>query len=388
MNGAILWAMNSTYDELFAAAVANEWCDCWASMNGRVSDWLAGWDGDAEKMGRLEWDCIRNGCDSFVCQNASCTRKTDLYGRPIDLVTKFAEWFLTDASASADDRRLLELARAGSGKYNESVHRTVLDMNEHRRRLAGSCASKSGDHCHPAHSLLELEDGRRVRIDEISVGQRIRTPSGFEPVAGFLHADASVRPSYHVFATDGGASVAISDNHWLLVDGVEADPATVQLGQMLRTPNGWQRVTAISKEVYAGAYHLVTPSGLYYVDDVAASTYVAYIPHAAWKIFGDGYITLRYRLGVPLMPEGQTPITILWSLDVLRAMGFSHDTALTYAWPFIAGSTMATELICAVTTAAAKLVAPISGGAVSVAAALVAAPLVSQRLVAVTSRAK
>merc|ERR550514_408000 len=282
-------------------------------MNGRVSDWLDGWGGDPEKMGRQEWDCIRNGCDSFVCQNASCTRKADLYGRPIDLVTKFAEYFVTNMSASADvvtnmsasadARRLLELARAGSGSYNESVHRTVLQMNEHRRRLAGSCASKSGSHCHPAHALLELEDGRRVRIDELSVGQRIRTPSGFEPVTGFLHADASARPSYHVLSTDGGASIAISDRHWLIVDGVETDPATVRLGQMLRTPDGWQQVTAISTEVYAGAYHLVTPSGAYYVDDVAASTYVAYIPHAAWKILGDGYITLRYRLGVPFTPE-------------------------------------------------------------------------------------
>ena len=78
--------------------------------------------------------------------------------------------------------------------------------------------------------------------------------------------------------------VAISDKHFLFVDGVEADPATVKLGQSLATPDGPSPIVAIAKETHAGAYHLVTPSGAYYVDGVAASTYVAYIPHAAWKV--------------------------------------------------------------------------------------------------------
>ena len=50
------------------------------------------------------------------------------------------------------------------------------------------------------------------------------------------------------------------------------------------TPVGPSPIVAIAKETHAGAYHLVTPSGAYYVDGVAASTYVAYIPHAAWKV--------------------------------------------------------------------------------------------------------
>ena len=50
----------------------------------------------------------------------------------------------------------------------------------------------------------------------VSVGS-IRTPSGFEPVVGFLHADAHVRPSYHVLTTTDGASIAISWAAWALI---------------------------------------------------------------------------------------------------------------------------------------------------------------------------
>ena len=39
--------------------------------------------------------------------------------------------------------------------------------------------------------------------------------------------------SYHVFTTAANHKVAISDKHFLFVDGVEADPATVKLGQSL-----------------------------------------------------------------------------------------------------------------------------------------------------------
>ena len=116
-----------------------------------------------------------------------------------------------------------------------------------------------------------------------------------------------------------------------------------------------------------GAYHLVTPSGAYYVDGVAASTYVAYIPRAAWKVFGDGYIALRYSLGLPIVPEGAAPVTLFWLLDALKAAGVPDAVQSSLFWPLIAGSVVATELAAAVGLAAAKT------GALT--AALVAAPL-------------
>ena len=38
------------------------------------------------------------------------------------------------------------------------------------------------------------------------------------------------------------------------------------------------------------------------------------------QVFGDGYISLRYKLGLPIVSEGDAPITLFWFLDALQVM--------------------------------------------------------------------
>ena len=212
------------------------------------------------------------------------------------------------------------------------------------------CPSTGNRFCHPSHATLELESGTAKRLDKIAVGDKVRTPSGFEPVVGFLHAEKDATASFFVFET-AETTMAISEKHWLFVDGVETDPARATVGQAVDTPHGPAPITAIKKERFVGAYHPITPSGAYYVDGVAASTYPAYIPHAAWKLVGDAYVTLRFRLGLPVVPEGEAPVTLFWLLDALRAAGVSDGAASTFAWPLIAASVIATEIASALLVA-------------------------------------
>ena len=269
-----------------------------------------------------------------------------------DALEQFLEWFDAQGLASRRDRML------------EAQHALV-----HGRSAASTltCPSSGSRYCHPAHSTVQLENGAAKRMDKLAVGDVIRTPSGFEPVVGFLHKEVDTYAQFFVFETVD-TTVAISEKHWLFVDGVEADPATVTVGQMLTTPEGAQPVIAVRKERHLGAYHLITPSGAYYVDGVAASTYPAYIPHAAWKLVGDAYVTMRYRLGLPVVPEGEAPVTLFWLLDGLRAAGISDATASTFFWPFIAASVIATEVGSAVTAAAAAKAAPLGALALVLAA--------------------
>ena len=85
------------------------------------------------------------------------------------------------------------------------------------------------------------------------------------------------------------------------------------------------------------------------------------------QVFGDGYITIRYKLGLPIIPEGAAPFTLFWFLDALTAVGVPDTIQSSLFWPLIAGSVVVTELSAAVGLAAAKTV---SAGAL--AAALVA----------------
>ena len=62
------------------------------------------------------------------------------------------------------------------------------------------------------------------------------------------------------------------------------------------------------------------------------------------QIFGDGYITLRYKMGLPIVPEGETPVSLFWLLDALVAAGVTDSVQSHLLWPLIAGSVITTEL--------------------------------------------
>jgi hypothetical protein len=65
-----------------------------------------------------------------------------------------------------------------------------------------------------------------------------------------------------------------------------------------------------------GAYHPIVASGLYYADGLAVSDYYSGMPLSAWR-FGRAYAVLRYKIGVPVVGEGQGPIS---SLAVVKIM--------------------------------------------------------------------
>ena len=152
--------------------------------------------------------------------------------------------------------------------------RMLAGPDGHGRSLCGGRFAG----CHPPHAMLELAKGQHRRIDQLVVGDHIRTPSGFEPVVGFLHQDPTLSMTYYVFRT-AQSTLHVSASHWIFVDGVETDPAAARVGQHLTSSDGASLpILAISTREEVGAYHLVTPSGSYFVDGVLASTYVSYLP--------------------------------------------------------------------------------------------------------------
>ena len=98
--------------------------------------------------------------------------------------------------------------------------------------------------------------------------------------------------------------MAISQGHYLFVNGVERDPATVKVGETLTTSCcGEQPITKIEHTVEQGKFHITTPSNNYYADGVLSSTYVDLVPLNVWNVAGGLYPMLRYKLGVPITPE-------------------------------------------------------------------------------------
>ena len=82
---------------------------------------------------------------------------------------------------------------------------------------------------------------------------------------------------------------------------------------------------------------------LYYVDGVDASTYIAHVPLGVWKVFADGYASLRYKLGAPIAPEGEGILSITWPLAVYAKLGVPSE-AVASLWPLTTAAAVLTEL--------------------------------------------
>lgn len=202
-----------------------------------------------------------------------------------------------------------------------------------------------------------------MRIDELTVGTLIQTAAGVEPVTAFLHAEPGRSETFFRFHT-ANASMAITNGHWLFVNGVERDPSTVKVGELLTTLCcGEQPVTEIEMRREQGLFHITTPSNSYYADGVLSSTYVDYVPQTVWRVFAGHYPHLRYLMGLPVTPEGHGPLSIFWTAQLFHALHLPQ-LAVDALWPFTAVAAFVAELV---NTAVVQL--PISMGVLAVGAA-------------------
>ena len=233
-------------------------------------------------------------------------------------------------------------------------------------------AITSGAMCHPASSTLELADGRAVRIDSVRVGDEVRTPTGFEPVTGFLHAEDRAT-EYLRLTTAGGAAIEISALHHLFANGASADAADVVVGDNITTPRGAERVTRVEKVERAGAYHVFVAGGAYYVDGVLASDYYALTPAAVWPLVR-AYVAARSAIGVPIIPVGRGLFPDhAWAVDLLGLLGVPTVVQRTALFPLTIACGIGTELINAAAELATSKAPAIALGTAAAAALATAA---------------
>jgi len=215
---------------------------------------------------------------------------------------------------------------------------------ERRQLYHSSYCPTSQTGCHPADTTLELADGSLARIDEVQVGTVIRTAVGLETITSFMHAEHGKQAEYFRFHT-ADASMAITKGHYLFVNGVERDPATVKEGEMLTTSCcGEQPIERIEHTSEEGMFHINTDSMTYFANGVLSSTYVAFVPLNVWKVAGALYPRIRYTIGVPITPEGQGVLSIFWLLNIYEAVGLPH-LVRGILWPVTMTSTLFAEVV-------------------------------------------
>ncbi|OSX80052.1 hypothetical protein BU14_0060s0018 [Porphyra umbilicalis] len=136
-----------------------------------------------------------------------------------------------------------------------------------------------GNTCFPADATVDVAGRGAVRMDALSVGDRVRTSTGgYSPVYLFSHADADVAAMFVRLTTASGAVLRLTPTHYLPVGsggGTLTAAGSVVVGDALTTADGSTTpVTAVARVAGVGLYNPhVLNGGQLVVDGVRTSVY-------------------------------------------------------------------------------------------------------------------
>lgn len=156
-----------------------------------------------------------------------------------------------------------------------------------------------GSACFPGSATVELKDGTTKRMDELSVGDVVRTgATSFSKIFMFTHKDSSISGNFLTIETASGSALTVTKNHYVYSDGSLVASQNIALFSKLMLASGNEdEVVAISRAPGLGLYNPQTVDGDIVVDGVLASTYTTDVEptlahgllapfRAAYNIFG------------------------------------------------------------------------------------------------------
>lgn len=138
--------------------------------------------------------------------------------------------------------------------------------------------------CFPAGVVVEVSDGRRVQMNKLKIGDRIRDgTNGYSEVFMFSHRDSSsFRNEFVKLKTARGASVTLSRGHLLRTRGGLRSAGEMRVGEGVMTSGKEDEDVIVWKGlVYEdGLYNPHTISGEFIVNGIVVSCYTT----AVWPI--------------------------------------------------------------------------------------------------------
>lgn len=157
--------------------------------------------------------------------------------------------------------------------------------------------------CFAGAATVLLSNGSTKPMAKLSIGDRVLTSEGYQPVETFFHRDPSVQGDF-VRIND---SITLSSGHFVAVDSKDNFiPANeVKVGEHVVIVDGVAVPVALVETVAAkGIYAPVTESGTIVVDGVLASCYsnvesheMAHCAVRTWVMFGNDLSKLNDTTG-------------------------------------------------------------------------------------------
>lgn len=144
---------------------------------------------------------------------------------------------------------------------------------------SGEAASEAkylaGKQCFPATATVELDNGKRVTMAQLRIGDRVRTgPDSFSDVFLFTHRDADVHTQFVRLITAAGSKITLTKSHYLYANEKLVSAGSVRIGDALQLADGhYSPVSAIEDVSADGLYNPQTIDGNVVVDGIVSSAY-------------------------------------------------------------------------------------------------------------------
>lgn len=183
------------------------------------------------------------------------------------------------------------------------------------------CSKEKKDVCFPSAATVQLENGKKVTMDKIKLGDRVLVaPDEYSEVYLFTHQLPEATAEVVKLTTLNGEQLRLTPNHYIYIDGKLAAAHTVKPGDAVTLGNGTQvPVATVGREMANGLFNPHTLHGDVVVDGITTSTYTQGIApglaHAAlWPVralyqAGINVADDKFASGSPtlagLLPDGR-----------------------------------------------------------------------------------
>ncbi|KAI0564534.1 hypothetical protein FGB62_25g526 [Gracilaria domingensis] len=130
--------------------------------------------------------------------------------------------------------------------------------------------------CFPSEAALLAEDGRRVLMKDLAIGDRVLTSSNltYSDVFLFTHQDHSAVAPFVQISTESGAHIVLSGSHYLYLNNRIQAADAAKIGDFVTLESGAKDLVVNVESVWArGLYHPQTMDGNIVVNGILATTW-------------------------------------------------------------------------------------------------------------------
>ena len=130
-------------------------------------------------------------------------------------------------------------------------------------------------HCFPADATVHLESGDIKRMDQLCVGDRVKTGfNTFSTVFSFTHMDSESITTFVQVETNTGHKLEMTAGHYIIANGELVAAADLKHGDTIQINTGETAyITGVTTVQKQGLYNPQTLDGMISVNGVVATTF-------------------------------------------------------------------------------------------------------------------